>query len=131
MFTQSTVWVIVVGSDVISWDSCWKKRLPKTAPMARTQTRHEAPDDAGRRPAPDPAAVSQRMAGSMAIANSHDSMRMKRKWPIAPNTVRAMSHSVTSRRMLITDRRSWRASNAIIVSGRGSCPGGVCAPMRR
>ncbi len=67
----------------------------------------------------------------MAIANSHDSMRMKMKWLIAPKTVRATSHSVTSTRMLITDRRSCRASNATIVSGRGSCPGGVCAPMRR
>src|SRR3954470_19670919 len=50
---------------------------------------------------------------------------------MAAKTSSAASHNVTITRMLITVRRRERESKATVVTGRGSAPGGVCAPIRR
>ena len=130
-FTQLTDCSTVVGSDVTSCASCWKKRLPNRAPRASRNTTTKLPTTPVAVPRRMPRAVRRRMAGSIAIAKSQDSMRMKRKCPIAAKTPSARSHSVTITSTLMTERRSDRGSNATSVTGRASPPGGVCAPGRR
>ena len=67
------------AGDVTQLRQLLEEEVAEQGAQGEQEHHHEAADDAGRRATAQPRAVSRRIAGSMAIAKSQDSMRMKKE----------------------------------------------------
>ncbi len=116
------------GRPVTKADAWSKNSFPNTRPSRSPTSTAPPPTRRAASPRDRPRAISLRIPGSSATANSQASSSRKRKWRVTENSHSASSKAATRDMMMTPARRTDPGSNLMPVSASG--PGGaaiVCA----